>query len=100
VEVTRRRVLGPSYPTDPIRRVYAQVLHRAARNGLTRPQSTTPWEFELHLQRRWPEGGQAFSAITQAYVRRRYAEESLTEDDIRRLREHWQQLRRVMRAPS
>lgn len=100
VEAARHSVLGPRYPADPVRRLYAQVLYRAARQGLQRSGATTPAEFEVHLRRRWPEGSREFAAVTRAYMQRRYAERPLTEEDVRRLRDHWQHLRRVMRAPS
>lgn len=100
VEASRRRVLGPSYPSDPVRRIYAQVLYRAARQGLPRPPTTTPAEFVPQLQRRWPDGEAQFSAVTEAYERRRYAELVVSEEEVRTIRHHWQDLRKIMRAPS
>jgi hypothetical protein len=95
---TRRRVLGPSYPADPIRRVYAQVLYRAARQGLERSPTVTPAEFQDDLQERWPSGGPHFAAVTAAYIERRYGNTAPSEDDVRRVQQHWHRLREVMRA--
>jgi hypothetical protein len=46
---TQRRVRGPSYPEDPIRRAYAQLLHQSASTGLPRPTAMTPQVFERRL---------------------------------------------------
>ncbi|HZU13766.1 MAG TPA: DUF4129 domain-containing protein [Chloroflexota bacterium] len=93
----RRRVLGPTYPADPVRRIYAQLLHRAATYGVSRRGSVTPQEFLHHLQTRWPEGQAEFAAITETYVVRRYAEREPDAEELRRLREVWRRARGVIR---
>lgn len=96
----RRRVLGPSYPSDPIRRVYAQVLVRAARHGLERSPTVTPAEFQHALENRWPSGASDFAAVTAAYMQRRYGDRLLSDEDVRTVQRHWHRLREVMRAES
>lgn len=93
----RRRIFGPVYPDDPVRRIYAQVLYRAAHLGVPRPMSATPVEFQFDLARVWPEGTGDFAAITNAYVLRRYGEVNVGQEEIETLRERWQRLRRLMR---
>lgn len=95
----RRRVLGPSYPADPVRRVYAQLLYRAARHGLERQPTVTPAEFQQRLEAWWPESADDFAAVTRAYIRRRYGDVTPDEAEIRRVREHWRNIRTAMRTP-
>lgn len=96
----RRRVLGPSYPSDPVRRIYAQLLHRAAIYGLPRPGNATPQEFLRHLEGRWPEGSAEFAAITRSYVVRRYAEREADPAEVQEVRDRWGRVRRIMRPPE
>jgi len=96
MSATRRRVLGPSYPSDPIRQLYARTLRRAERSGLSRPSSTTPTEFQLSLSARWPEASEEFAALTGMYVRRRYGEESFDEEEIGAIKQRWRRAQAVM----
>jgi hypothetical protein len=100
VRQVRSRIAGPSYPSDPVRRVYAQILYRAAVNGLTRPPGATPLEFQRALSYEWPEGAGDFAAVTEAYIRRRYGEIALGQEEVAVLRQHWQHLRTIMRRPK
>lgn len=97
VKQVRSRIAGPSYPSDPVRRVYAQILYRAAVHGVARPPAATPLEFQRALTYEWPEGAGDFAAVTEAYIRRRYGEMSSGQEEIAHLREHWQRLRTIMR---
>ncbi len=97
---TQRRVRGPSYPEDPIRRAYAQLLHQAASTGLPRPTAITPQGFEKRLGEQWPDGTPDLAALTTAYVERRYGEREFTDERISLINQQWQRLRALMRAPS
>lgn len=96
-EGTRRRVLGPQYPDDPVRQVYARLLHRAEAVGLPRPPAVTPVEYQARLAARWPSGQDAFAAITQAYVLRRYGDVPFAGEQITALQEQWHVVRKLMR---
>jgi hypothetical protein len=97
VTSVRRRVFGPEYPEDPIRRLYAQMLYRAARLGIPRAASCTPREFQLVLCATWPEHAGDFVALTDAYVRRRYGEATFASEEVASLRARWAAVRQLMR---
>jgi len=97
---TQRRVRGPSYPEDPIRRAYAQLLHQSASTGLPRPTAMTPQVFEKRLGEQWPDGRLDLAALTASYVERRYGDRELTDERISLVNQQWQRLRALMRASS
>jgi hypothetical protein len=95
---TRRRIWG-DYPEDPVRRVYTQVLRRAAAAGQPRPLAATPDEFGRSLASRWPDAAFDLGAITEAYVLRRYGEAAPQAGALERLGVHWQRVRSAIRVP-
>jgi len=70
-----------------IRRLYADVLDRAAADGLPRPPSVTPLQFEPWLRARYGEPAPA--AITRAYVDARYGGRLPLDDEVRALVRAW-----------
>jgi hypothetical protein len=100
VSSARRRLLGPSYSEDPVRRLYGQLLHRAELAGMPRADFVTPTEFQLRLARTWPEGAGDFHTLTQAYVLRRYGDESFDDHEVTALRQAWQRARLTMRREA
>ena len=99
VRQTRRRIWG-EYPADPVRRLYAQLLRRAASFGLIREPSVTPLEFQLALAAAWPEGAGDFASLTDAYVLRRYGDITFGEQEVHALQDRWQRVRALMRRPK
>jgi hypothetical protein len=97
---TRRRVWGPAYPSDPVRRTYAQVLWRSKAVGLGMPSTATPLEIRSRLADRWPEGAPEFELVTAAYMRRRYGDITPGEEELSSLRTGWQRLRHIIKGPS
>jgi hypothetical protein len=100
LRATGRRISRVDYPSDPIRRVYSQLLRRATAAGLLRADSTTPEEFLGQLESRWPEGSEHFAALTRAYVLRRYGEVAFAADQLAELDRHWQRARILVRPTS
>jgi hypothetical protein len=96
-EHARRRVLGPTYPDDPVRRIYAQMLRRAGETGSPRAPATTPAEFGAQLGRRWPNGTADFARITTTYETRRYGGAPADNAAIEDLRASWHAVRPLMR---
>lgn len=98
--IAKRRVLGPAYPANPVRRVYAQLLARASKQGLSRGTAKTPAEFLTQLESTWPEGSQHFVALTKAYILCRYGEASFQDDQVAQIKEHWRAVRSIMRGQA
>ncbi len=70
--VRPRRALGEPEPpagVREVRRMYAELLARAAERGVPRPTQATPWEFRPALEARV---GEPAGPVTEAYVAARY----------------------------
>ena len=100
ITATGRRAWGPSYPADPVRRTYSQILRRAKSLGLVRARTDTPDEFNRRLAGRWPGGSADFALATAMYVRRRYGDVLPAAEDLASLHGGWQRLRHEMRGPA
>jgi hypothetical protein len=98
--IAKRRMLGPTYPANPVRRVYAQLLARSSKQGLSRQTAKTPAEFLTQLEMTWPEGSQHFVALTKAYILCRYGEANFQDEQIAQLKEHWRAVRSIMRGQA
>ncbi|GAC1445056.1 MAG: hypothetical protein NVSMB52_05230 [Chloroflexota bacterium] len=95
---TRRRVFG-AYPSDPIRRMYAQMQRRATAGGVPRQTAMTPLEYRDALVKRWPDVAFNLSAVTNAYILRRYGDSPASEAEIEFTSHHWQHVRQAIRVP-
>lgn len=95
----RKRIFG-DYPADPVRRVYVQLMRRAAAAGAPRPIDVTPLEYADLLSSRWPEAHDDLVRLTDTYVRRRYAEQTVGATEMKSLQESWHRLRGMIRAPK
>ncbi len=82
-----------------VRRVYAQLLEWAAREGRPRRPAETPLEFGAALARRWPELQADLERITQAYLQVRYGERPESREMMDGVLAGWERVRRS-RAPS
>jgi hypothetical protein len=96
----RRRVWGPAYPADPVRRTYAQLLRRSDALGLRMQSSSTPLEFQSRLADRWPQGAGEIDLLTATYMRRRYGELDPVQGELASLAAAWQRLRHIIKGPS
>ncbi len=90
----------PLHPDDPVRGLYVRLLRRARAQGTPMQAWVTPAEFQVHLMERWPGGADDFEAVTAAYMRRRYGDESIALDELAGLRSAWGRLRGLMKGPS
>lgn len=80
-----------------VRRIYRQLLDRAASAGCPRHASQTPGEYLRTLIRWRPEAHQELSSITQAYVLARYGPSFPAKDRLERMVEAWDRLKRLIR---
>jgi hypothetical protein len=75
-----------------IRRIYAQMVAAAARQGYPRPPSETPYEHVAVLLNAWPGMGAQIRVITEAYVKSHYGEIPETEAEFEVIRHAWDEL--------
>jgi hypothetical protein len=78
-----------------IRRIYAQMLAEAAREGYPRLASETPYEHVAVLLNAWPGMGVQIQVITEAYVKVHYGEIPETAADFEVIRRAWDELQAV-----
>lgn len=83
--------LGRDHP-DEVRRLYHDLLEDAERHGVARSAHQTPNEFAPALETTYH--GRAPSAITNAFDDARYGQRLADTEEVRRLRQEWDQLRR------
>ncbi|MEE9284231.1 MAG: DUF4129 domain-containing protein [Dehalococcoidia bacterium] len=90
--LSSRRQRSPPAPDLPpdvmaVRRLYLSVLSRAADRGLERPPARTPLEFASPLAEHF--GSQIPSEVSLAFARARYGLKPPPLDELRRLRNEW-----------
>jgi hypothetical protein len=74
-----------------VRRLYAHMLDHAAALGLERPPSATPLQFAPALDQRY--ASDAPSAITEAFIRSRYAATDIETGEVHDLERRWREAR-------
>lgn len=79
---------------ETIRRIYAAMVQRAVDAGFPRKVAETPYEFSPRLQKVWQDQSDDVSAITEAYVAVHYAEHEATSEEVDRVREAWERVKR------
>lgn len=82
----------PSPSAIAVRRLYASMLDHAATAGLDRPPSSTPLQFAPALDQRF--ASDAPTAITEAFIRSRYAGADITREELTALERRWREARR------
>ena len=75
-----------------IRRIYAQMVALAGRQGYPRSGSDTPYEHVATLLQLWPDMASQVEAITEAYVRTHYGEVPESAKELDAIRHAWQEL--------
>lgn len=75
-----------------IRAIYASLLTLMAAANHPRQAGQTPYEFEPTVEEALPAREAEISSITEAYVRARYGEQDVSEDELHVLREAWRRV--------
>lgn len=91
-ETDLRRLLGMR-GTSSIRAIYANLLTLMAAADRPRRTGQTPYEFEPTAEELMPAHESDISHITEAYVRARYGEQDVDDDELETLRAGWQRIR-------
>jgi hypothetical protein len=81
-----------------IRRIYANLVRLAARNGYPRPASRTPFEYLALLYEAFPGLDDELQTITQAYVEAHYGQLPDSREELQHIRDAWHRVRRVDQA--
>lgn len=76
-------------PRDAIRACYQELLASMQKAGLPRPKGATPYRYDTQLGARWPTEQPLLDALTEAYVRARYAPEEPQPQDVAEAQEAW-----------
>ena len=76
-----------------IKRIYASLVKLAARRGFPRRDAETPYEFIGDLRETLPSALAEERAITEAYVRVHYGEQTPAPGEVAQVREAWKKVR-------
>lgn len=79
--------------TRSIRQIYRALLKRAANIGQPRATDETPYEFRQRLHAGGALSGPELELITEAYVQARYGGNQPGENDVSRVKAHWETLK-------
>lgn len=77
-----------------IRRCYWELMRMGAQLGAPRPPAATPLEYLPHLDSLFPGQRDALRLLTNAYLQVRYGEVPETEEEVRRVTDAWDQIRK------
>ena len=90
------RVSGLS-PRDQIRYFYLSTVRRAGDHGIRRPSAGTPSEYAQDLKENWPEAEESVDDLTQAFLKARYSDQPINEEDLPPVKDSWKSVRRELR---
>lgn len=85
-------------PRERILYYYLSTVERAARQGIRRHKSQTPFEFEPELSRAVPAVEREIQFLTGAFVQARYGRQNLDGGQADLVKASWQRVRAALRA--
>lgn len=85
-------------PRDQVRYFYLSTVRRAEETGVERRQDETPLEYARDLKGRFPDAEEDVDALTQAFVRARYSNESFESDDVSPIKARWKRFKARLRG--
>lgn len=83
-------------PRDLVRYFYRSTLQRAARQGLARQVGQTPYEYTQKLKAWLPDRENDINVLTEAFVEAHYGASDPDKDEIRKIKRHWENIRRKL----
>ncbi len=89
--------VGGLPPREQIRYFYLSTVRRAGERGVQRDSAETPLEFSQDLKSGWPEIEEEVGELTDAFLRARYSEETITKADVPSVKKTWKDVRREIR---
>lgn len=90
------RVSGLS-PREQIRYFYLSTVRRAGDRGVKRPSASTPSEYVKELKENWPEAEEGLDELTEAFLKARYNDKTIGEDELPPVKDTWKEVRRELR---
>ena len=77
---------------------YHALLRRGNDTGLARIDSQTPEEYAKSLEKSLPTVEKEIGSLTDAFSEARYSQHAIQDDDVRQVKNYWEQIRRVFRG--
>lgn len=92
----RPRRIPPAGAQAQLRALYRRLVQSAQRRGVAHPRSQTPYEFRSALRQALPPADPDVAEITDVYVAAEYGPSPARTEDVRRVREHWRRIERLI----
>ena len=89
--------LGALDPREQIRYFYLSTVHRAGEKGVKRKAAETPLEYVADLKDSWPAVEEEVQELTDAFLKARYSDEPITQEDVPEVKESWKDVRRQLK---
>lgn len=83
-------------PRELVRYFYRSILQRAAKHGLARQVGQTPYEYTETLKAWLPDSQNDINVVTEAFVEAHYGPSDPDKDEIRKIKTHWERIRRKL----
>jgi hypothetical protein len=82
---------------DQIRYFYLSTVKRADERGVARQEGETPLEFADDLKETWPEAETEIDDLTEAFLRARYSQDVIKNEDLNPVKKQWKQVKKNLR---
>ncbi len=85
-------------PRERVRYYYLSTLHRGAQQGIVRPPSMTPLEYQDQLVQAIPELSREVRALSLAFIEARYTEHAIDNEEVGAAETVWRAIKRALLA--
>ena len=83
-------------PRDQLRFFYLSTVRRAGDRGVKREPASTPSEYVHDLKQNWPEADVGLDDLTKAFLKARYSDKEISDEDVPPVKEIWKGVRREL----